>query len=129
MPRGQAALLCVLVKRDGMTQSEIAEQLSVQGATVTNMLQRLEEAGIAYGRANEPAAVLSHPQAVERGRLRTVHTSARDVAMLAPPFNVDAWPITDPAVPGLGEHTTQVLQELGYTDAEIGSLREQSVVA
>lgn len=29
-----------------MTQSEIAEQLSVQGATVTNILQRLEEAGL-----------------------------------------------------------------------------------
>jgi len=29
-----------------MTQSEIAEQLAVQGATVTNMLQRMEEAGL-----------------------------------------------------------------------------------
>ena len=29
-----------------MTQSEIAQQLSVQGATVTDMLQRMEEAGL-----------------------------------------------------------------------------------
>jgi DNA-binding MarR family transcriptional regulator len=28
-----------------MTQSEIGEQISVQGATVTNILQRMEEAG------------------------------------------------------------------------------------
>jgi DNA-binding MarR family transcriptional regulator len=46
MHRAQAALLCRLFIRDGMTQSEIAEQLSVQGATVTNMLQRMEEAGL-----------------------------------------------------------------------------------
>src|SRR5438067_10174244 len=44
MHRAQATLLCRLFDHDGMTQSEIAEQLSVQGATVTNMLQRMEEA-------------------------------------------------------------------------------------
>lgn len=44
--RGQAGVLCVLAVQDNLTQSEIAEQLSVQGATVTNMLQRLEEAGL-----------------------------------------------------------------------------------
>jgi DNA-binding MarR family transcriptional regulator len=46
IPRGQAMVLCVVAKQEGITQSEIAEQLSVQGATVTNMLQRLEEAGL-----------------------------------------------------------------------------------
>src|ERR1043165_5700772 len=44
--RAQATLLCRLFDQDGMTQSEIAEQLGVQGATVTNMLQRMEEAGL-----------------------------------------------------------------------------------
>jgi DNA-binding MarR family transcriptional regulator len=46
MHRAQATLLCRLFDHDGMTQSEIAEQLAVQGATVTNMLQRMEEAGL-----------------------------------------------------------------------------------
>jgi DNA-binding MarR family transcriptional regulator len=46
MHRAQATLLCRLFVQDGMTQSEIAEQLAVQGATVTNMLQRMEEAGL-----------------------------------------------------------------------------------
>ena len=41
--RSQAAVLCKLFVQDGMTQSEIAQQLSVQGATVTDMLQRMEE--------------------------------------------------------------------------------------
>lgn len=46
MHRSQATLLCKLFLQDGMTQSEIAQQLSVQGATVTDMLQRMEESGL-----------------------------------------------------------------------------------
>ena len=42
MHRAQAGLLCRLFANDGITQSEIAEQLAVQGATVTNILQRME---------------------------------------------------------------------------------------
>src|SRR5437763_205365 len=43
MHRAQATVLCKLFLQDGMTQSEIAHQLAVQGATVTDMLQRMEE--------------------------------------------------------------------------------------
>jgi DNA-binding MarR family transcriptional regulator len=46
MHSAQAKALCKLFVQDGMTQSEIAQQLSVQGATVTDMLQRMEEAGL-----------------------------------------------------------------------------------
>ena len=46
MHRAQSTLLCRLYVQDGMTQSEIAEQLAVQGATVTSILQRMEEAGL-----------------------------------------------------------------------------------
>lgn len=46
MHRAQATLLCRLFVQDGMTQSEIGDQLSVQGATITNMLQRMEDAGL-----------------------------------------------------------------------------------
>lgn len=46
MHRAQAMLLCRLFLQDGMTQSEIGEQLAIQGATVTNIVQRLEETGL-----------------------------------------------------------------------------------
>lgn len=48
--RGQAILLCHLFAEDGLTQSELAEQLAVQAATVTNLLQRLEDAGLVVRR-------------------------------------------------------------------------------
>lgn len=44
--RSQAMVLCKLFVQDGMTQSEIAQQLSVQGATMTDILQRMEESGL-----------------------------------------------------------------------------------
>ena len=43
--RAQATVLCRLFVQM-VSQSEIAEQLAVQGATVTTMLQRMEEAGL-----------------------------------------------------------------------------------
>ena len=46
MHRAQATLLCRLYEQNGMTQSEIGRQLGVQGATVTNMLQRMEESDL-----------------------------------------------------------------------------------
>src|SRR5205809_242026 len=50
MHRAQSTLLCRLYIQDGMTQSEIGEQLGVQGATVTSILQRMEEAGLVVRR-------------------------------------------------------------------------------
>ena len=53
MHRAQAGLLCQLYAHNGMTQSEIAEQLGVQGATVTSILQRMEEAGLVTRRRDD----------------------------------------------------------------------------
>ena len=44
--RSQARVLCKLFSQDGLTQSEIAQQLAVQGATMTDILQRMEEGGL-----------------------------------------------------------------------------------
>lgn len=46
MHRSQALVLCKLFVQDGRTQSEIAQQLSVQGATISDILQRMEESGL-----------------------------------------------------------------------------------
>ncbi len=90
---------------------------------------RLEAADIAYGRANEPAALLEHPHVLANDRLRTARTPAGAVTMLKPPFNVDGWPADDVSIPGLGEHTNAVLGELGYDASTIAALHATGVVA
>jgi DNA-binding MarR family transcriptional regulator len=75
MHRGQAILVCALCEKDGMTQTEIAEQLAVQGATVTNMLQRMEEAGLVVRRrdANDNRLVRVYLTAAGRQKEQAIH--------------------------------------------------------
>jgi len=68
MHRGQALVLCAVVGRGGLTQTELAEELSVTGATVTNMLQRLEEARLVTRRRDDADNRLVRVHATEAGR-------------------------------------------------------------
>lgn len=43
--RGQAKMLYTLVENDGASQTALANLLCVQGATVTNLIKRMEKAG------------------------------------------------------------------------------------
>lgn len=66
--RGQGMLLCTIVRQDGMTQSELADLLSVQGATITNMLQRMEEAGLVNRRRDPEDNRLVRVYVTDEGR-------------------------------------------------------------
>ena len=68
MHRAQAAMLCRLFAQDGLTQSEIGDQLSVQGATVTNMLKRMEESGLVTRRRDPEDNRLVRVYLTESGR-------------------------------------------------------------
>ena len=68
MHRAQATLLCQLFAHDGMTQSEIGDQVAVQGATITNILQRLEEAGLVNRRRDPDDNRLVRVYLTEAGR-------------------------------------------------------------
>jgi DNA-binding MarR family transcriptional regulator len=68
MHRSQASVLCKLYVQDGLTQSEIAQQLSIQGATLTDMLQRMEEAGSVSRRRDSEDNRLVRVYLTEMGR-------------------------------------------------------------
>src|SRR5688572_18978258 len=70
MHRAQATLLCRLYGQEGMTQSEIADQLAVQGATVTNIVQRMEEAGLIMRRRDAEDNRLVRVYLTDKGRDR-----------------------------------------------------------
>ncbi|MCC6612723.1 MAG: MarR family transcriptional regulator [Anaerolineae bacterium] len=75
MHRGQALVLCTIVAQDGMTQSEIAGALSIQGATVTNMLKRMEEAGLIVRRRDLDDNRLVRVYVTDEGRQLEVSIS------------------------------------------------------
>jgi MarR family transcriptional regulator, organic hydroperoxide resistance regulator len=67
LSRGQAMVLCTVATANGMTQSDIASQLSVQGATVTTMLQKMEGAGLVTRRRDPDDNRLVHVYLTEAG--------------------------------------------------------------
>src|SRR4051794_1119984 len=70
MHRAQTALLCHLFMRDGVTQTELADQLSVQKATITHMLQRMEENGLITRRRDDEDTRLVRVYLADGGRAK-----------------------------------------------------------
>jgi DNA-binding MarR family transcriptional regulator len=65
---GQEFLLLNLWPQDGLTQSEVAEHLCVQPATITRMLDRLVKTGLVQRRTDVEDQRVSRVYLTEKGR-------------------------------------------------------------
>lgn len=82
------------------------------GLSGDEVVDRLEEAGIANARMRDVAEFAEHPQLAARQRWHEVDSEVGPLHALAPPVTVPGRaPRMDP-VPRLGEHTDSVLAEL-----------------
>jgi itaconate CoA-transferase len=96
--------------------------------TSEQVLERLEAADIANARLNTMEEFWRHPQLEARARWGSVGSPAGELGMLKPPFNLDGMePRMDP-VPAVGEHTTRVLGELGFSAADVERLRREGAL-
>jgi itaconate CoA-transferase len=96
--------------------------------SAAEVIERLEQANIANARANDMHALWAHPQLHARDRWRNVGTPSGEVPALLPPGSwEDGDPRMDP-VPALGEHTGAILEELGYSAAQVAVLRAEGAV-
>jgi DNA-binding MarR family transcriptional regulator len=66
--RGQQFALQALWQQEGLTHSELAEWLNVSPATVTNMLKRMEKAGLVERRRDTEDERVSRVYLTEAGR-------------------------------------------------------------
>jgi crotonobetainyl-CoA:carnitine CoA-transferase CaiB-like acyl-CoA transferase len=77
------------------------------------IIARLERAEIANAALNDIPAVVAHPQLAARGRWTEADSPVGPIPALLPPHNLQHAPPRMGKIPALGEHTEEILAELG----------------
>lgn len=95
---------------------------------VGEVQRRLEEADIPYGEVREVAEAAEHPQFSIRDRWVESGSPGGPVKMLRFPVEAQGWEAGPARIPGLGEHTDEILTELGFDGEEIAELRRRGAV-
>ncbi len=103
---------------------------ALAGRPAAAWISELEGAGIPCGPINDLRQVFEDPQVRHRGMRREVdHPLAGRAALVASPIRLSGTPVEPPAAPPtLGQHTDEVLADLGLTEAEVDALRAAGVV-
>jgi len=89
-----------------------------------------DERGLIYGVVQRPSDLLTDPQAIMNNYITEFDDPAFGRRkMIGPPFTFSDTPATTSRVcPEFGQHTEEVLLELGYTWDDIGRLKEQEII-
>lgn len=98
--------------------------------TRRDWLERLQRAGVPCGPINSLAEVFASEQVESLGLVQeVVHSTRGSMLLTGNGVRLDGQQPVVAAPPLLGEHTDEILAELGYAAEEIRLLRDQQVVA
>lgn len=100
--------------------------------TAAEWAEELNAAGVPSGSVVSVPEALAHPQIAGRGMIASfqdVPGVGRDIRMVRTGIKLDGQPpAVDTPPPTLGQHTLELLAELGYSDAEIKALQDDAAV-
>jgi crotonobetainyl-CoA:carnitine CoA-transferase CaiB-like acyl-CoA transferase len=143
---GQFGKLCAVLGRDEWarderfaTNAQRVRNVEVLSGLLRELFSRwpratliaaLDQAGVPCGAINSVAEVFEDPQVKQRGMLvRAPHPCGVDVPQLGSPMRFTQAALkTAGAPPLLGQHSDDILLELGYGSADIQRLRATGVV-
>ncbi|HVH36044.1 MAG TPA: CoA transferase, partial [Tahibacter sp.] len=113
--------------RDALSTA-IAQRLA--GFPTHDWLQRFAAAGVPAGPVNDLAAVFAHPQIAARDLLvEQEHARWGGIPQIVNPLRRDAQPrLAERPPPALGQHSAEVLAELGLDAAQSAALFARGVV-
>lgn len=120
----------------GAQRHELREELHeivttiIADRTSDEWIERFIAARVPCGIMRDLRDALNHPQLAEVEAVRTVDSSKGPIKMLGFPVHSTASEHrTEVGPPSLGEHTHQLLSQLGFDDSEIEDLEAKGVVA
>jgi len=122
------------IKNSGRVENNAILTPLLREAFMTNdrayWVDQLEAAGVPCGPINNVAEVFAEPQVKARGmQISLPHPLAGKVPLLSSPMNFVNAPIKHERHPPLlGEHTDQVLNEIGLTAEQISALKEKNII-
>jgi crotonobetainyl-CoA:carnitine CoA-transferase CaiB-like acyl-CoA transferase len=101
-----------------------------QQKTTARWCEVLREMGVRYAPVRNYAQAAQDPGLWHNGYLQHVAAGdGQEAAVVGTPISMSATPLQPKAeAPGLGADTQQVLSDLGYSDAQIDSLRARSII-
>jgi len=107
---------------------QIAVESVVGTLPTRDLIARLDQSRIAYGRVNDVRGFIDHPQLAERECWREVPSPGGDIRALLPPVRMQQVAPVMGAVPALGEHTDAILNELDIDRDTIAIWRREGIV-
>ena len=96
--------------------------------TCEEVAMKLDQAKIAFANVNDMPQVWGHPQLLALNRLIDTETPQGTVKSFKPPGNNSSYGASLGPVPALGEHTVDILADLGFDASEIKRFQENEVV-
>jgi formyl-CoA transferase len=90
--------------------------------------RRLEKADIPYGDLNEISQFLEHPQLEARDRWREVGSPAGPLKAILPAMIIEGFEPVMGDIPAAGQHTIEILEEIGFDAEQIAGLRAAGAV-
>ena len=121
--------LGLLASREALT--ELFEKLNpiFKTKTTDEWCVALREMGVRYAPVRNYAQTAADEGAWQNGYFMAIEHEGESKTMVGSPISMSATPLApSPAVPTLGEHTTEVLAEFGFSEEELTTLRTEGVI-
>ncbi|KAL5046288.1 hypothetical protein BDW71DRAFT_207646 [Aspergillus fruticulosus] len=123
-----------LTNSDRVSNRSILEEMienETRRLSTKEWQERFDGSGLPFAVINDVLGTMGHEHVQARSMVQTIaHPACGPIKVISPPVKYsNAEPSVRRAPPLLGEHTDEILAEIGFSQGEIAELRREKVVA